>query len=211
MAFRCSLVPRILTFCSIVVYNTAGYADQPTAPVGDETAAESGYVFGAVYTGDIWRNTTGGIKQDVAYLDNLDLTAEIDADLAWGWAGATFFGYLVGNFADTLTDDIVGDAQTVSNIDAASAVRVLELWYEQRFWNDRFSVKTGLYDLNSEFDVIEAGGLFLNSSHGIGIDFSQAGANGPSIFPVTSLGMRGRLALTDTLIAPDGCARRSAR
>ena len=199
MAFRCSLVPKILAFCGIVVSNTASYADQPKALVSDKTASESGYVFGAVYTGEIWRNTTGGITRNVAYLDNLDLTMEIDADLAWGWAGATFFGYLVGNFADTLTDDIVGDAQGVSNIDAASAGRVFELWYDQRFWNDRFSVKTGLYDLNSEFDVIEAGGLFLNSSHGIGIDFSQAGVNAPSIFPVTSLGMRGRLAFTDTL------------
>ncbi len=199
MAFRCSLAPRVLTFWGIVVYGAAGHADEPTTPASAETASESGYVFGAAYTGDIWKNTTGGIKRDVAYLDNLDLTAEIDAERAWGWHGATFFGYLLGNFADTLSADIVGDAQGVSNIDAASAARVLELWYEQNFWDDRVSVKTGLYDLNSEFDVIETGGLFINSSHGIGVDFSQAGEAGPSIFPVTSLAMRGRVTLTKTL------------
>ena len=200
MAFRCSLVPTILTFCGLVVYGAASHADDATAPAGEETTPGSGYVFGAVYTGEIWKNTAGGIKRDAAYLDNLDLTAEIDAERAWGWDGATFFAYLVGNFAaDPLTAEIVGDAQGVSNIDATSALRVLELWYEQNFWNDRLSVKTGLWDLNSEFDVIEAGGLFINSSHGIGVDFSQAGENGPSIFPVTSLAMRGRVTLTDTL------------
>ncbi len=199
MAFRRSLVPRVLTFWGIVVYGAASHADDPTTAASEATAAESGYLLGAVYTGDIWTNTTGGIKRDVAYLDNLDLTAKIDAERAWGWDGATFFGYLLGNFADSLSADIVGDAQGVSNIDATSAFRVLELWYEQNFWDDRVSVKTGLYNLNSEFDAIEAGGLFINSSHGIGVDFSQAGANGPSIFPVTSLAARGRLAFTDTL------------
>ena len=200
MAFRCSLVPTILTFCGLVVYGAASHADDPTASAGEETTPESAYVFGAVYTGEIWQNTTGGIRRDVAYLDNLDLTAEIDAEHAWGWDGATFFAYLVGNFAaDPLTAEIVGDAQGVSNIDATSALRVLELWYEQNFLDDRLSIKTGLWDLNSEFDVIEAGGLFVNSSHGIGVDFSQAGENGPSIFPVTSLAMRGRVALSDTL------------
>ena len=200
MAVRCSLVPSWLTFWGIVVYGAASHADDPTTPVSGETAPESAYVLGAVYTGEIWKNTAGGLKRDVAYLDNLDLTAEIEAERAWGWDGATFFAYLVGNFAaDPLTAEVVGDAQGVSNIDATSALRVLELWYEQNFWNDRLSIKTGLYDLNTEFDAIETGGLFINSSHGIGVDFSQAGENGPSIFPVTSLAVRGRLALTDTL------------
>jgi porin len=44
-----------------------------------------------------------------------------------------------------------------------------------------------LIDLNTEFDVQAVGTFFTSSSHGIGNDFSQSGANGPSIFPVTSL------------------------
>ncbi len=69
------------------------------------------------------------------------------------------------------------------------------------------SLRFGLYDLNSEFDSIETAGLFLNSSHGIGPEIAQTGVNGPSIFPVTSLGARlqwsfspqwtGRVALLD--------------
>ena len=57
-------------------------------------------------------------------------------------------------------------------------------------FQDRLSILAGLYDLNSEFDVIENAGLFLNSSHGIGADFAQSGENGPSIFPSTSLTAR---------------------
>jgi porin len=50
------------------------------------------------------------------------------------------------------------------------------------------AIKLGLIDLNSELDVNETGLLFINSSHGIGPDFSQVGENGPSVFPVTGLG-----------------------
>jgi porin len=53
-------------------------------------------------------------------------------------------------------------------------------------------VRAGLYDLNSEFDSIDTAGLFINSSHGIGPEIAQTGENGPSIFPVTSLGVRVR-------------------
>ena len=62
---------------------------------------------------------------------------------------------------------------------------------------ERASIKFGLYDLNSEFDAIEAAALFINPSHGIGPDFSQSGRNGPSIFPLTSLALRADYKLDD--------------
>lgn len=51
-------------------------------------------------------------------------------------------------------------------------------------------MRFGLYDLNSEFDAIDTAGLFVNSSFGIGPDYSQSGQNGPSIFPTTSVALR---------------------
>lgn len=155
--------------------------------------------FEAVYTGEIWGNVEGGLARGHEYIDNIDLTMEVDAEAAWGWKGATFFGYILGNHGANLAGKIVGDSQTVSNIDAERAIRLEMLWYEQSLWDDLFNVKVGLIDLNSEFDVIETGGLFINSSHGIGVDFSQAGVSGPSIFPSTSAGVRARLRFTDTV------------
>jgi porin len=112
----------------------------------------------AGYTGEIWRNVTGGLTTDYDYIDNLDLTMEVDAERAFGWAGATFFAYFLMNTGADLSTEIVGDAQVVSNIDAPPAKRLFELWYEQLFLDDRASVKAGLYDLNSEFDVIDSTG-----------------------------------------------------
>ncbi|MDX2142838.1 MAG: carbohydrate porin [Rhodospirillaceae bacterium] len=152
------------------------------------------------YTGDIWANTTGGLKTGEKYLDNLDLTAAIDAEQAFNIPGGTFFFYGLYNNNTTLSDTLVGDAQTVSNIDTTTAFRLYEAWYEQQFGDGLGSLKMGLFDLNSEFDAIDTAGLFLSSSHGIGPDFSQTGQNGPSIFPVTSLAARLQFQVTDSVL-----------
>lgn len=151
-----------------------------------------------LYTADWRRNASGGLRRGTRYLDNLDLTLAIDAERAWGWRGATLFAHGLHNNGQTLSEDLVGDIQGVSNIETGvRASRLYEAWIERRFAADRASVKVGLYDLNTEFDTIETAGLFLNSSHGIGHDFSQSGRNGPSIFPVTSLAIRADYRIDD--------------
>ncbi|MDE0817237.1 MAG: carbohydrate porin [Pirellulaceae bacterium] len=159
------------------------------------SAFAEGYQFEAVYTGEILSNVSGGIKSGSRYLDNLDLTLDVDIAEAWGFGAGRLFIYGLYNNGNTFSDDLGGDLQVVSNIDAGHAWRVYEFWYE--FGEGPWSIRTGLYDLNSEFDVSETGGLFLNSSHGMGVDFSQTGENGPSIFPVSSLTLRGAIQTDD--------------
>jgi porin len=143
-----------------------------------------------VYTGDVWRNLSGGIATGDRYLDNVDVTFDLDGEALFGIEGLKLFGYVLYNNGHVLSDELVGSAQGISNIEATEAVRLYELWSEWQLGSAPGSVRFGLYDLNSEFDAIETAGLFLNPSHGIGVDFSQSGGNGPSIFPTTSLGMR---------------------
>jgi porin len=140
----------------------------------------------AAYTGEGWRNVSGGARRDGTYIDNIDVVAMLDAERAWGWTGTTLLVSGLHNNRPTLSDRIVGDIQAVSNIDTDGATRLYEAWVERAF--EVGAIKLGLIDLNSELDVNETGALFINSSHGIGPDFSQIGENGPSIFPITGLG-----------------------
>ncbi|MBL8270997.1 carbohydrate porin [Steroidobacter sp.] len=151
----------------------------------------------AAYTGEVWRNFSGGARRDGTYLDNIDVIATLDAERAFGWRGTTFLVSGLYNNKPTLSDRIVGDIQTVSNIDTEGASRVYEAWVERAF--EAGAIKLGLIDLNSELDVNETGALFVNSSHGIGPDFSQVGENGPSIFPITGLGTVMRWDYNDAL------------
>ena len=141
------------------------------------------------YVADLLRNATGGIRKGSAYLQNVDATIEFDLGRVLKGGTGSLFAYLLWNDASTFSDRYPGDAQVVSNIDAERALRLYELWYEHRLANV-LSLKVGLFDLNSEFDAVDASALFLNSSHGIIPTYSQTGENGPSIFPVTSLSAR---------------------
>jgi porin len=160
--------------------------------------AEDSLKFEAVYNADYWVNTRGGIDEGDAYMDMLDLTLEVDAGGVLGREGGTLFAYALYNNSETFSNEFVGDAQVVSNLDNSHVIRLMEFWYEQEFGESK-SLKFGLYDLNSEFDAIESAGLFLNSSHGIGPDYSQTGDNGPSIFPSSSLTLRYSQSLGDRL------------
>ena len=150
-----------------------------------------------VYTAEIDANVSGGLGRGARYLDNLDVQIAADADRLIGWRGARGFVYLLYNNGTPFSKTLVGDFQTVSNIETGiAAVRLFEAWIEQDIGTGA-SIKAGLYNLNSEFDTTRSGGLFLLSSHGIGPDLSQSGRNGPSIFPVTSLAVRGELRIGD--------------
>lgn len=162
-----------------------------------ETANSAPLVIEAAYTGDAWRNVSGGVRRDDTYLDNIDVIATLDAERAFGWSGTTLLVSGLHNNRATLSDRIVGDIQTVSNIDTDGATRLYEAWIERTFGGG--AIKLGLMDLNSELDVNETGALFINSSHGIGPDFSQVGENGPAIFPITGFGLLTRVALGERI------------
>ena len=153
------------------------------------TLEDKGIAFEVVYTGEMFANVRGGIRRKTEYLDNIDITAMLNFEKMIGWKGASFFVYFLGNNGGDPSAN-VGDAQVVSNIEANSTWKFYEVWLEQNLFDDMLSIKLGLYDLNSEFDVIETAGLFINSSHGIGAEYAQSGQNGPSIFPVTSAAVR---------------------
>jgi porin len=73
----------------------------------------------------------------------------------------------------------------------------MRAWVEQNFRDGMFSLRGGLYDLNTEFYVTDASALFLNPTYGIGTEFSATGQNGPSIFPTTSSAARFKFACKD--------------
>ena len=144
-------------------------------------AQENRVNFDAVYTGEVWANTKGGVDTGTRYLSNIDLL--LDAQIGYG----TLFLHGFYTNGTTFSDELVGDLQVVSSIDNSQVYRLLEAWYSREFYGGALMIKSGLIDLNTEFDAVEPAGFFINSSHGIGLDFSQTGENGPSIFPSTSL------------------------
>jgi len=150
-----------------------------------------GVLVDVAYTSESLSNVRGGVRTGTTYLGNLDLTAQLHLGELVGWRGTTLFLYGLGNHGGTPSAD-VGDAQGVSNIEAPSTFRLYEAWLEQDVREERLSLLVGLYDLNSEFDVLPGASLFLNSSFGTGAELAASGVAGPSIFPVAGLGVRAK-------------------
>jgi porin len=148
--------------------------------------------FGAevVYKGEQWWNTSGGLETGGTWLDNLDIVFTADRG-SLGVPGLSGMLALLRNNANEFSPRFVGDLQVASNIDAPEAWRVYQGWLE---WSpsadSRFSVRTGIYAADQEFDVPPSGGLFLHSAPGTNTEYALGGLIGPPIFPLSGWGVR---------------------
>jgi len=162
----------------------------PAHAADDDTPA---LTLSALYTADVSGVTSGVHPRAGRYLDNLDLTADLDLEKAVGWKGALFHVYALNNSGGA-PNDVAGTLQGVDNIEVTTPrLRLFEVWLEQSF--GPASVRAGLYNLNSEFYASDSAALLLNPSFGIGSELAATGPNGPSIFPSTALGVRGHVDL----------------
>jgi porin len=186
-----------LAVAVIVAYPLAGQPAHAQAGPGSSSAPDSlrkrlekrGIAFGLRYDGETFSELSGGLRRGTTYLGNANLQLTLDAQRLIGWPGLTLFLYGLGIHGGH-PSSIAGDAQGVSNIEGAAKWTLEESWVQQNLFGDRFSALVGRYDLNSEFYRLQSAGLFLNSSFGVGPEFSQSGQEGPSIFPNTSVGAR---------------------
>ncbi len=72
----------------------------------------------AAYIGDVWRNTTGGLRTGSAYLGNANVSVTVDGERTLGLDGTTFYFNAQSIHGQGVTSRLIGDAQTVSNIEA---------------------------------------------------------------------------------------------
>ena len=153
--------------------------------------ADSGLAVSVGYTGDLRRNTTGGLAVGTAYSDMLDLGATWSPGNLFSDTDVTFNLSVMHVGGDDISDQLIGDLHGVNNIEAPDAWHLYELWSEFSFGgHGNTSLRMGLLDLNADFDTPVTSALFVGPAHGIGTEIGQTGGNGPAIFPVTGIGMR---------------------
>lgn len=149
----------------------------------------------ATLTSDTLDNVRGGVRRGATVVNNLDLVSEIDTAKAHLWNGGRFRGYIIADWGGSPIN-YTGALQNNSNIDAPDTAKIYEAFYEHTLFDESLSVLVGLHNYNSEFDVAEYGGLFLNASSGIGQDLAQVA---PSIFPTSAIGVRVKLQPTERI------------
>lgn len=150
-------------------------------------ASSSGITPTLVYDGVMYANPLGGLKNGIAYSGAAHLQLLADGGKLAGIPSLTFYADMLNTHGDQ-PSTLVGDIQGVSNIAASAYTRIYEAWIQYNW--PASSLLVGRYDLNSEFYRLSSSSLFLNSSFGVGPEFSQSGPAGASVYPDTALGAR---------------------
>ena len=122
----------------------------------------------ATLNADLMDHVDGGITRGALFIIGLEAAGSWKTD--FGWRG--YVDVMVdsdGRFSQRYS----GDLQSVSSIDAVPATHLYELWLRKTVGDKRRVTTVAIMNLNRILDVQPVGGLFLNSSSGIGPDYSQ--------------------------------------
>jgi porin len=160
---------------------TAGGVFGAPARADDVPPPKTPFTLTATLNTDLMDDVDGGIKRGALPVTDLEMAGSWKNDT--GWRG--YLDILVdsdGRFSQRYS----GDLQSVSSLDAVPATHLYEMWLRKTVGDKRLVTTVGIINLNRIFDVQPVGGLFLNSSSGIGPDYAQTM---PSIYPITSLGI----------------------
>ncbi len=148
------------------------------------------------YTNDFISNT-GGVKAGPRNIGAADLYLETDFRKYSRVSGEMMIHFTHINKNDQRGG--IGDTQVASNIDMPDQTdRMTDLYY-QHHWSDKLATLLGIHDISMEFNVTESSLNFLNGGFGTDTAFAVSGANGPSIYPITTVGFRTKYQLNDEI------------
>jgi porin len=153
------------------------------------SAAEGrGFTFTGEYTGEAWGNISGGLKPGATYDGLLRLTQQLDLQKFVCWNGASIFASWLYPHGEDLSREYTGQLNLLSSIAAYNSFRLSELWFQQKFFGDKASIRIGQLAADLEFYQSKDANLFINSCFGTFPTISF-GTDLP-IYPVGGLGAR---------------------
>jgi porin len=176
-AFHSGLWLCLISAFVSCIWRVAAQEAEQTPKSGLEQFLEQDYLFGTwggvrkelsdkgvdlefFYIASNPRNLSGGIKTGSAYEGALLMLLDLDSKKLLGYEGGHFHvGGVSLHGQDHFSDEHIGDLNKVNLIDFPNGARLWELWYEQRFWDNKLSLKFGQMAVDQDFIVAE----FYNS------------------------------------------------
>ena len=157
---------------------------------GETLAREPVSVTWAItYNSDANANVSGGNETGGAYLQRIGLLADADLDSLLGWRGGSAHLSVHAIQGNGLSGLRVGNLLTVSGIEAAPALRLFNLWIEQKL-GSRLAVRVGQFTAGQEFAISPTATLFVNSTFGWPGSFATDLPSGGPAYPLAAPGVR---------------------
>ena len=153
--------------------------------------SEKGINTELAFKSTLMTNPVGGVKQGSDYMQNLELKVGVDTAKLWGIPDSSAYIHMILNSGGKINAAYVGSQMGVDNIEAPdNTLKLYQAWFNKNFLGSTLSVLAGVYPIDAEFYVTDSSGIFLHPSFGVGAELGQTGKNGPSIYPISSLGVR---------------------
>jgi porin len=112
---------------------------------------------------EIWGNTMGGIKTGCVTTSLLQGATSVDLEKLMGWKGASFYSRWLYLYGQDPSANLVGDVFAVSNISGYSTFRNIDLWIEQKFFDDKIALRVGQLEADSDFAISDYAAMFINA------------------------------------------------
>jgi len=171
--------------------------------------SQQGYDFKLDTVVEVGSNLHGGYNHDKAtrYADQFALGAHMDLQKILGWHDAEFQVTLTNRNGDNISNDRIGDPRTgtiSSSLEVwgrGNVTRLTDLWYQQKFFDQKLSVKVGRFNEGEDFNTFPCD--FQNLS----FCGSQVGNWGGGIWynwPISQWAMRVKYQLTPELFVQVG-------
>ena len=175
-------VPTFLIVNFILFTISAPLRSETEKTVNNETNIS------VIYSSDFLSNRNGGKESGSAYLDFATIELRHQIDFAKEQKLNLFVSGIYANGAEFSTTKS-GDIQGASGIETGVNLKRVHEAYVQ-LSNKSHSMLLGLYDTNTEFDVLDSANLFVNAAYGMGNTLGSSGTNGPSTYPFPGLSIR---------------------
>ncbi len=158
--------------------------------------AEAGWQISLLYTADFLHNYRGGFQRGSAFGGHSDLIVQFDGEKSIGWQGGSGYLQFISNSGGRFNQTHVNSLMGVDNFEApVNRSGFFRAWLQQSLWDDRVSLRAGLYPVDTEFYVTDSSGVFLHPSYGMAAEPSSFGTRaGPPIYPTSAYGVRLRVA-----------------
>lgn len=181
----CVLLRLVLALCLVgpLLAGTASHAqDVPGKP------NEGLIAFGLSEQAEVWSNLRGGRRTGVTANGLMTLSVHADLGGLAGLDGWYLYGSVFQIHGRGITQDLVGNLQVVSNIEATRSTKLYNLWVTKTFMDDRLELRIGQEGANDEMMISQQAQLFLNSSFGypalLATNLPSGGPNYPIAAPM---------------------------
>ncbi|MEM6553327.1 MAG: carbohydrate porin [Planctomycetota bacterium] len=144
---------------------------------------DSGITLDGEYTLEYSEVYDGGVNTQDSFRNLLSLEIEANLETLFGLQGGTAFIQFLSASAENGGSQDAGDIQAFSNLEVDRSLdAIFELWYQQVLVDNRFRVKIGKFDVNTEFAAV---GVLLEDSP-IGAFTQSTAGFAPSILGLPS-------------------------